>query len=75
MSNRKTIVIQATFATLIIFGINCNRNETQDEKLEISNDIKWVRSSVEYQAICIQTYRWAWKTVKMATPTLSLKNG
>ena len=67
MSNRKTIVIQATFATLIIFGINCNRNETQDEKLEISNDIKWVRSSVEYQAICIQTYRWAWKTVKMAS--------
>ncbi len=30
----------------------------------ISNDIKWTRYSVEYEAICIQTYRSAWKSVK-----------
>jgi 5'-nucleotidase (lipoprotein e(P4) family) len=65
MSNRKKIVFHLIIVALMTFGLNCNRNVTQNENSKISNDIKWVRSSVEYQAICIQTYRWAWKTVKV----------
>jgi 5'-nucleotidase (lipoprotein e(P4) family) len=33
-------------------------------------DLKWVRQSVEHQAICIQTYRAAWQAVKSQAKSL-----
>jgi 5'-nucleotidase (lipoprotein e(P4) family) len=73
MSKRKILVFHfMIIMTLSIFGLNCNRNETQEEDSKVTNDIKWVRSSVEYQAICVQTYRWAWKSVKIASKQISL---
>ena len=67
MSNHKIIVFRFIIVALVTFSLNCNRNSASEEESRITNDIKWVRSSVEYQAICIQTYRWAWSAVKEAS--------
>lgn len=72
MRKREIIVFNFIIVALIIFGLNCNRNEIQQENAKIPNDIKWVRSSVEYQAICIQTYRWAWIAVKEQNKQLDI---
>lgn len=67
MGKPKIIVFHFMIVTLITFGLSCDRSNSQKEESKVTNDIKWVRSSVEYQAICIQTYRWAWSTVKQAS--------
>lgn len=72
MRKRKIIVLNFIIVALSLFILNCNRNETQAENSKITNDIKWVRSSVEYQAICIQTYRWAWIAVKEKSKQLDV---
>lgn len=73
MINSKIMILNFLIIIAItIFGLNCNKNETHEEDSKITNDIKWVRSSVEYQAICVQTYRWAWKSVKIASKQISL---
>lgn len=72
MSKYKIIVYRFIIVVLFVFGLNCNRNVTPEEESKITNDVKWVRSSVEYQAICIQTYRWAWIAVKEASKQISL---
>ncbi|MFQ5603573.1 MAG: HAD family acid phosphatase [bacterium] len=36
---------------------------------QLRNDIKWVTSSVEYAALCTQTYRSAWQAVQQAAQT------
>jgi len=37
---------------------------SQSEKRELPRDIKWVTQSIEYAALCEQTYRAAWRAVK-----------
>jgi 5'-nucleotidase (lipoprotein e(P4) family) len=56
-------------AGMIVVVFSCQKSESGEET-GISNDIKWVRTSVEYQAICIQTYRSAWEAVKNANDHL-----
>ena len=36
----------------------------------LPNDVKWVRYSIEYPALCIQTYRAAWQSVKQQAAQL-----
>lgn len=39
---------------------------SQSEQRELPRDIKWVTQSIEYAALCEQTYRAAWRVVKQS---------
>jgi 5'-nucleotidase (lipoprotein e(P4) family) len=56
-------------AVLFFWSSACNRTPSE-EKIQLSNDIKWARQSLEYRAVCIQTYKSAWKYVKKITGKL-----
>jgi 5'-nucleotidase (lipoprotein e(P4) family) len=58
------------FLGITAFIINCQRDQSGGET-SIPNDIKWIRLSIEYQAICIQIYRCAWEAVKIANSQLN----
>ena len=70
MYNTKKLAFYFFFTAIAIFILSCQKNQSS-EVTTIPNDIKWVRSSVEYQAICIQTYRCAWEAVKIANSHLN----
>ena len=49
-------------ATLFISSFSCVSQGTE----ELPDDVKWAKSSIEYAAVCLQTYRMAWPIVKAA---------
>lgn len=59
---RQLFVVIVIFFTLSL--------EAQTPPANLPPDVHWVRYSVEYPAICIQTYRWAWETVKAQADTV-----
>ena len=70
MYNTRKFLFYFIFLGITALIFNCQR-EQSGEEASIPNDIKWVRSSVEYQAICIQTYRCAWGAVKISSSQLN----
>ncbi len=52
----------ALSVSLFIFSSSC----VSQENKELRNDVKWAKSSIEYAAACLQTYRMAWPIVKSA---------
>ncbi len=56
----------ATLATILL--LTCNASNSQER-----NDIKWIRSSVEYAASCIQIYRNALEAVREAAKSERVK--
>lgn len=51
-----------SYMALFIFLCGCQSTPSPTSKYPL--DLMWVRQSVEFEAICIQTYRAAWKSVK-----------
>ncbi len=51
--------------TLTVFLWNC---QSETEKPPYPLEVKWVQTSVEYQALCEQVYQSAWEAVKAAAP-------
>lgn len=51
-----------SFTLLFIFLSGCQSTPSPASKYPV--DLKWVRQSVEFEAICLQTYRAAWESVK-----------
>ncbi len=49
-------------AIIVLFAATICPQQAQD----LPNDIKWVTQSVEYAALCVQTYRAGWWAVKEA---------
>ncbi len=49
--------------SLSLFSTDCVFSQ---EPKPLRNDIKWVKTSIEYAAACLQTYRSAWPIVKAA---------
>ncbi|NIT60622.1 MAG: hypothetical protein GWN00_31795 [Aliifodinibius sp.] len=68
MPSLKKIFLPITLLTFFL-TISCEQNqEPQNRQLPL--DVKWVRQSVEYQAICLQTYHAAWQLVKSRAANL-----
>lgn len=53
---------------LLAVGCQSSTPEPEEEKMPL--DLKWMRYSVEYQALCTQVYRLAWQSVKRQAATL-----
>lgn len=62
MNKTSSIVSRLIIMNIVIFILGCQGSDNA----KLPNSIKWVRTSVEYEAICIQTYRSAWEAVKAA---------
>lgn len=56
---------------LLLYSSSTCNQITPEDKIQLSNDIKWVRRSFEYRALCIQTYNSAWNYAKKTTTGLS----
>ena len=54
---------------LLLFLSNCKESNS-NQKIDIPNDVKWARYSIEYEAICIQTYQSAWRAVRESAKNL-----
>ncbi len=63
----------AKVRAFIVLGFACLLAGTtfgQQAQRPYPVELKWVRQSVEYAAICVQTYRQAWQAVKARTADL-----
>ena len=78
--NSKHIITILLISFSLLFG--CHTTRTQVEapapisQIETPapnypTELKWVRQSVEYEAICIEVYRMAWQAVKKQTANLN----
>jgi len=54
------------FAVAVLAVLCCSGLQWEDCRC----DIRWVRTSIEYQMLCLQTYRSAWEHVRSRAPSL-----
>lgn len=62
MHKTKSIISLFIMMNIVVSNLGCFGSDNA----KIPTSIKWVRSSVEYVAICTQVYRSVWKAVKDA---------
>ena len=58
------------FSLIILFFSAGCQNSSNEEPAVYPIELKWVRHSIEYQSLCLQTYQAAWKAVKARSATL-----
>ncbi len=63
--NGKTRYFYVAAVFAVLWSSDC-----REPANDVPRDIRWVRSSIEYQLLCRQTYRSAWEFVKSRTRSL-----
>ena len=58
------------YLIFLLFAAGCQTSSTEEPAV-YPIELKWVRHSIEYQSMCLQTYQAAWKAVKARSATLS----
>ena len=58
----KKILICALFIIIDGCSLDSENNQLNSDKIKLPNDIRWVTNSSEYQILCEQTYKNAWKS-------------
>ena len=59
----KKILICALFIIIDGCSLDSENNQLNSDKIKLPNDIRWVTNSSEYQILCEQTYKNAWKSL------------
>lgn len=69
MAYWKLLFIPA-FCAVLVSSCQTSSSAPADNAPVIPLDVRWVRQSVEYQALCTQVYRLAWQSVKQQSAGL-----
>ncbi len=67
----KNIISVLLISFSLLIGCHSTRTQVETPAPIYPVELKWVRQSVEYQAICTEVYRAAWQSVKKQTANLN----